>query len=173
MFSIFSKAKRVLRDEKIIVLDDQLKAIIAQNTSCVVGQTDACSAVYINPDNYIPCIIKIAYETTIEALGKAYLDDEKGKSLRKFLYDLLYTKEDIPKVISCDVVMKYDIRYVSAYHQVLIHTEKNCLLASINLFGGLYFSIPVSYDAAKYADVIKGVGYGFIDSINKPMEVQR
>jgi hypothetical protein len=149
--SVFTLAKRKLKQNQIPVSDEQLRICLQANGEWNWNSTKATSDITIAENNYIPCITKIAYEAACDFLGAQYAIDQCGEQMRQFLYnysyDLAYKAPPRPN-------FRFKNDEVSEQHKMSFNRDKDNLHIHIQLFGGLQFSTLVSNTASHYDSVL-------------------
>lgn len=152
--SIVKKIPRQLRKEGVKISEEELKKAITLNSMKVGGSTTrAKHELIITWGNYIPCVLKIAYEICCKYLGYEYMNDEDGKRLQEYLYQKVKGNIiDIP----VDLIEKAEYSYgISSDHLLRISKVEERVVVRIRLFGCLFFKIITSHNNSSYSDILK------------------
>ena len=154
--SILTKTKREFDKEGIPFCEsdvrDKLIEQVKENLSLKLTPVEYKGQVDLG--KYIPCVLKIAYETAHYILGDKYTNDSVGEEIRQYLYDYVYTNKNLTppkvenKVISYDFVPNHSIELLRCGRVIMAH---------IQLFGRFDFIVTVSASAQNYRECFENV----------------
>lgn len=154
--SVLNKAKKEIAKNGLpIPPDDELKKELFSDIIIERGYKPVITPLTINIQRMIPCICKIAYESSHMVLGNSYLSDALAEQYRKLLYSLAYGKKPDNVIEQVTIIFQPDL--LTKENSFRLFREENTLMAQIVILGFLQFDLPISNDADKYSSVCKTV----------------
>lgn len=154
--SIFTKIKRECDRQGFPFNETELKQKLLEQakTNLTFTPLTVDFGGEIGFDKYIPCAIKIAYESAFDMFGEGYLKDVVGENLREYLFSFIYSDN------ACnapDVDVQIVSNRLTSEHFVYFLKCGRVIMAIIILFGGIAFSIMVSKNFEKYENITKQI----------------
>ena len=149
--SVIVKAKRELKNQSLSIPDDELKRELFSDIKAEVGYTVIHTPLTINAQRMMPCICKIAYETSHMVLGDLYLKDPLAEQYRAMLFSIAYDKK--PDDVIEQATVEFDLSKLSKDNLFWFYRAGDNLMAQIVVLGFLKFSICITHDADRYISI--------------------
>lgn len=149
--SILTKIKRTLKSQNISFREKDIKEKLLEqvNSNLKVYAMDLKYEGEIDVSKYLPCVIKIAYESSFYLLGNEYLDDGLAIHLRNYLYNYFESDGDDNEISRVSAQISSD--EFMPTHSVKLYPVGRVIMAHICLFNVFSFVLTVSKDAGRYA----------------------
>ena len=154
--SIIQKIKREFKkigyDRSI---EDIKKQVPASSIKGSVQKTLAKHELSIQWFNYLPCVIKIAYEYALSRLGEKYASDIYAIIFREYLVIQKEVPTDIPEQIAIECI--YNYYEMTNKHTIYFEMNNNKVVINIQLFGCLLFKVKISDSYDQYVDILSEI----------------
>ena len=155
--SIFQKMRRVTKKQGIEMSDDQIESLLSQTLNVKMEYTKAKTPIMRNNQNYIPCMIKIAYEFACLRLGEQYKQDEYGKRIREYLYGIIQSDSNSKQIVLDDVTLIDCKAQPRPLHVLMLKSEDANVYVETSLFLTVTMKVCVSKNAAKYKTELESI----------------
>lgn len=146
--SIVRRGLRECARKGIKITENKLRKYVREHLEITWGNTHVEFPILYEPMKYLPCFVKIAYET-MQTLFPKYSDDPRCEEIRQFLYSSI--QGNYKNDFRCDnILADHSIGDpVFAYYAYFSVREKK-LYMDINLFNKVIMLIPMSDDPSQY-----------------------
>lgn len=146
--SVSKKLKRELEKCEYDLSKAEINTMLQNKRETNWSFTIARTSIVSRPDNYLPCILKIVYETACLMLGESYLSDSLGDIYRRFLFSMIY--DQIKPAVEEKIQFVVDWDSLSNNHVVMFRRVNQDVFADVCVLGALRGSLCVSHDAGRY-----------------------
>lgn len=146
--SIIKSGIREFAKKGLHVSEEELRSIVREGSEVSWGNTHIDLPIKYEPFIYLPCFVKIAYETMC-TLFPLYSSDPRCEELRHFLYT--YIQDCYTNDFHCDDIMHdHSIGEPVFTYYAYFSVRSGKLYMDINLFNKVMMLIPVSDEPSKY-----------------------
>lgn len=149
--SAIKKAGREAQKQGFELSTEQLRSMMESSMTVECSNVLFQYDIFANPNNYVPCAIKIAYEIMCDCYPEYWKTDELGKKYREYLYSAI---SGIPSgdQLDIDSLVKKHTDYSNAQnnHILILRCEGSCLYANIYFFSTLRYSVCMSHSPENY-----------------------
>lgn len=157
--SAFKAAKRKLVKEGIIIPDEQLRSFMGSSVNGSMDYVVLQTGIVSHQENYIPCVIKIAYEAMTAISPDYWKSDLLGKRIREYLLTIINGATISDVVLPVEVVANNDFNRTSNCHILIFRKTNESVFADLNLFGSLHHSVLLSNNPELYGTLEDKTAY--------------
>ncbi len=147
--SIVKRGLREFTKKGIAVTEEEIRKIVRDETEVSWDNSHVEFPVKYEPFKYLPCFVKIAYET-MQSLFPSYSSDPRCEELRHFLYTSI--QGNYSNDFRCDnILADHSIGEPVFIYYACFSVRNNRLYMDINLFNKVIMLIPVSDSPTRYS----------------------